>query len=337
MSERRKIKYLYLTFIRKINNFLLSDKSRELLIFLFFFFMAAAFWLLQTLNRDYEAEFAIPLRLKGVPDRVMITSELPSELRIKVKDKGTVLINYLLVKSFLPVTIDFDEQMSAQNHVTMVSSELEKIIQAQLQISTRLLRISPDTLEYIYTTGQSKLVPVQLVGQVEAAPQYYISDTLFTPDSVLVYAPTNILKTITAAYTNPVAFDHIADTLHEPLSLAHVKGAKFVPNQTDLILSVDSYTEKTVEVPILGINFPADKLLRTFPSKVLVTFQVGVSRFSQITAADFVATVSYEELLKLGAGKYPVKLKGVPTGISYLRIVPEQVDFLIEQNSSYGH
>ena len=37
MFERRDIKSIYLELSEKIKNFLLSDKSREFLIFLFFF------------------------------------------------------------------------------------------------------------------------------------------------------------------------------------------------------------------------------------------------------------------------------------------------------------
>jgi hypothetical protein len=99
---------------------------------------------------------------------------------------------------------------------------------------------------------------------------------------------------------------------------------------------VDIYTEKTVEVPLHGVNFPADKVLRTFPSKVQITFQVGLKRFRSIKASDFIINISYEELLKLGSDKYTVKLKSFPSGINQIRIVPEQVDFLIEQITSNG-
>ena len=37
MFDRRNIKYTYLKLSKKIKDFLLSDKSREFLIFLFFF------------------------------------------------------------------------------------------------------------------------------------------------------------------------------------------------------------------------------------------------------------------------------------------------------------
>ena len=335
MFERRNIKYIYLKLSRKIKDFLLSDKSREFLIFLFFFFIAGGFWLLQTLNNDYEAEFSIPVRLKGVPNHVVLTSEPPSELRIKVKDKGTVLLNYMLGKSFFPVNIDFSESKVPDNHVKIYASELEKKIAGQLNVSTRLLSVKPDTLEY--STGKSKLVPVKLEGKVVAGRQYYISDTIYSPDSVLVYAPVAILDTITAAYTQKVNFENVMDTLKQRIALAGVKGAKFVPGAIDLTLPVDIYTEKTVEVLLRGINFPADKVLRAFPSKVQVTFQVGLSRFREVNASDFVVNVSYEELLKLGTDKYTVKLKSLPRGVSHVRIHPEQVDFLIEQLSSDGN
>ena len=225
MFERRDIKYIYLKFSKKIRNFLLSEKSREFLIFLFFFLIASGFWLLQTLNNDYEAEFSIPVRLKEVPNDVVITSEPSSELRIKVKDRGTVLLNYMLGKSFFPVNLNFNDYSARNNHVRIYSSEFEKKIMSQLNVSTRLISVKPDTLEYIYSTGKSKRVPVKMQGKVTAARQYYLSDTIYSPDSVLVYAPVAILDTITTAYTRKVDLSNIADTLTHHVALAEVKGS----------------------------------------------------------------------------------------------------------------
>ena len=333
MLDRRKIRYTYLKLSKKIKDFLLSDKSREFLIFLFFFLIAGGFWLLQTLNNDYEAEFSIPVRVKDLPNNVVLTSEPPSELRVRVKDKGTVLLNYMLGKSFYPVSLDFSDYKAVDNHVRIYASQFEKKVLSQLNVSTRLLSMKPDTLEYIYATGMSKLVPVRLSGTVGAGRQYYLSDTIFKPDSVLAYAPEGVLDTITAAYTQPVKQENVSDTLRQQVSLLARRGVKFVPASIEMILPVDIYTEKTVEVPLHGVNFPADKVLRAFPSKVQVTFQVGLSRFREITADDFHINVSYEELLRLGSDKYTVKLRNIPDGVKQVRFNPEQVDFLIEQIS----
>ena len=323
MLDRRKLRYTYLRLSKRIKDFLLSDKSREFLIFLFFFLIAGGFWLIQTLNNDYEAEFSIPVRMKDVPNNIVLTSEPPSELRVRVKDKGTVLLNYMLGKSFFPVNLSFSDYKGQNNHVKIFASEFEKKILSQLNASSKILSIKPDTLDYIYSTGKSKLVPVHFQGKVTAGLQYYVSDTICSPDSVLVYAPAGILDTITTAYTQEVNLENISDTIRQRVALDNKKG--------------DIYTEKTVEVPLRGINFPADKVLRAFPSKVQITFQVGLKRFRSIKASDFVINVSYEELLKLGSDKYTVKLKSAPRGINQIRIVPEQVDFLIEQVSSDGY
>jgi hypothetical protein len=77
--------------------------------------------------------------------------------------------------------------------------------------------------------------------------------------------------------------------------------------------------------------------LRTFPSKVKVTFQVGLSHFKSIRPDAFVFDISYEDLMKNGSEKYKLKLKSTPAGVSYVRIVPGQVDFLIESIPAYGY
>ena len=239
MFDRRNIKYTYLKLSKKIKDFLLSDKSREFLIFLFFFLIAGGFWLLQTLNNDYEAEFSIPVRMKDLPNNVVLTSEPPSELRVRVKDKGTVLLNYMLGKSFFPVNLGFLDYKGKDNHVKIYASDFEKKILSQLNVSSKILSIKPDTLEYIYSEGKSKLVPVRFQGKVTAGLQYYVSDTICKPDSVLVYAPEGILDTITTAYTQNITLENISDTTRRRIPLTSERGVKFVPASVEMTFPVD--------------------------------------------------------------------------------------------------
>ena len=111
MFDLKNIKRYYRFGFRRIRNFLLSSKSREFLVFLFFVLVSFAFWLLQTLDDVYQTEFKVPLRLKNVPKEVVITSDLPEEVRVQVEDRGTVLLNYMLGRTFFPVTFDFSDYM----------------------------------------------------------------------------------------------------------------------------------------------------------------------------------------------------------------------------------
>ncbi len=194
-----------------------------------------------------------------------------------------------------------------------------KKISVQLNQTTKLLTIRPDTVEFIYTKGKAKKVPVKLQGKVALDRQYYISDIIYSPDSVMVYAPQEILDTITAAYTQALNFEDVADTVRRRVNLADVRGAKFIPSFDDVTLLVDIYAEKSVEV-----------------SKVQVTFQVGLSHFKSITSEDFFIGVTYESLLNNKGEKCPVNLKSIPRYVNHVRLNPKEVDYLIEQRIKFN-
>lgn len=337
MFDVKNIEQYYRLGIQKIRKFLLSNKCKECLVFLFFVLVSFAFWMLQTLDDVYQTEFKVSLRLKNVPKEAVLTSELPNEVRVRVEDRGTVLLNYMLGRTFFPVSFDFNDYRDKGTHVHISSAELLKKVAAQLNVSTHLISVRPDTLDFIYTMGKAKKVPVRLNGEVRAGLQYYVSHIGFVPDSVIAYAPQEVLDTLTAAYTERVDLENVADTLHKRVSLQKLKGVKFVPAYNDLSVYVDMYSEKTVEVPIVGINFPANKVLRTFPSKVQVTFQVGLMHFKEISSEDFFIGVTYEDILKTNGDKLLLTLKSVPDYVSHARIIPASVDYLIEQTEGEGN
>lgn len=334
LKTDKNIKSIFQTITHKTKVFLLSKSSREFLVFLFFFLLAGSFWLLQTLNNDYEVELIVPVRLNDVPDDVIITSEPVSNVRIKVKDRGTILVNYMFGKGIKPLKLDFKEkENSDDNHVRLLPEDYQKKLQAQLKNSTQILSVLPDTIDYIYSTGSSKRVPVRLQGNISAARRYYLADTLLIPDSVTIYAPPAVLDTIMVASTNYLVAEDISDTLRSKLSLSTLRGVKFQPTQVDVVLPVDVYTQKKVEIPLVGVNFPPEMILRTFPSKIEITFQVGSRRFNEFDANDFAIYVPYEELIGLGSEKYHVNLSHIPDGVSNVSISPTQVDFLIEKKT----
>ena len=328
--NRKDIRLYCTSLITRIRSFLLSKSSKEFLVFLFFVFIAFVFWLFQVLNENYEGQISMKLDLKNVPDNAVLTSELPSEIKVRLKDRGMVLMNYWL-NSVSSIPINFEDYEEQGNQVVVPQSALKQTIKNTLNQSTELVSIYPDTLFYIYATGEGKKVPVRLKGKVTVDPRYYIADIVYQPDSVMAYAPSGILDTITAAYTSSVVFDQIKDTTIQRVPLQRIKGVKFVPNYNDIMLLADVYSEKTLEIPVRGINFPADKVLRTFPSKVNVTFQVGLSHFRTVNPDDFFIAVSYEELIQGGKTKCTPHLKAYPKIIKHPRISPEEVDFIIEQ------
>lgn len=317
---------------KEIRNFLHSPQCREFLFFLFFVFVAFTFWILQTLNETYETEVHIPLRIKNVPNDVVMTNELPQQIVLTIQDKGTVLANYKWGQGLLPLVLDFEDCRQRGPHVRIPTADLQKKMAGQLAVSTNLLDISPDTLELIYTQSSGKKVPVKMAGEVLPGRQYYIAECSLKPDTVMVYAPQQMLDTLTGVNTEKFRFANVSDTLHRLVALQPVKGVKCVPDKIVLDVTADMLTEKKVSVPIVGIGFPADKQLKTFPSHVDVSFLVGLQQFKKITADDFLIEVSYEDLTTVPTPtKCRLELKRMPLGVNHVRLHPESVDYLIEQ------
>lgn len=329
---KKNIKDIFRNTKDKVRDFLLTEKCREFLIFLFFVAISFGFWMLQTLDGNFETEFTIPLRLKDVPKDVVITSDLQDEVRVKVEDRGTVLLNYMLGRSFLPISINFSDYENSSSRVVLPYEDLRKRVSSQLNSTTKLLSVYPDSIGFVYSQGKFKKVPVSVSGKITPGIQYYISDIKLSPDSVIVYAPAEVLKTVQTAYTMPLDCEDLTENTSLRTSLKKIDGAKYDPSFCDVSVSVDMYSEKTVEVPVVGIGFPANKTLRTFPSKVKVTFKVGLSGYSSVNADDFFIGVKYSDLLKTSKDNIDLVVTTTYPNVSNIRVVPSSVDYLIEES-----
>lgn len=305
--------------------------NKQFLIFLFFVLLSTSFWLFQTLSETYEQEFVVPLEMRNVPGNVVITTDIPKNLHIRLRDKGVMLLTYYYGKDLPAIAVDYNQYSNSSGHVRILTSELVKQISERLLPSTQLVGTRPDTIEFYYNYGLHKRVPVKLQGNIRPAAGYYLAQTQFSPDSVTVYAAKSLLDTITAAYLKPVYLDDVKDTLCQQLDIQTVRGAKFTPGTVSLSLNTDRLVEKTVQVPIQWVNFPASKVLRTFPSKVNITFQVGMGLYRRITADNFVLVVKYEDLLNNTTNKCHLYLQTVPAGVRRVRIEPQEVEYVIEE------
>lgn len=305
--------------------------NKQFLTFFFFLLLSAMFWTFQTLNEVYEEDFIVPLEMKGIPGNVVITSDLPKQVSIRIRDKGVTLLSYRYGKLLPGLTIDHQQHSNPSGHVRLLTSELLKPLTDALLPGSQIVATRPDTLEYYYNYGLHKRVPVRLQGSIRPEKSYYLSQIKLSPDSVIVYAAKSLLDTITGAYVKPVYFSDVADTLRQRVEIQPVRGAKFTSTQVELIAIADRMVEKTVQVPVQGVNFPATKLLRTFPSKVNITFQVSMNRYRDITADNFVVVVNYEELINQQSNTCRLALKSIPDGAGRVRIEPEEVEFVIEE------
>ena len=314
-----------------IRNFLFGAKNREFLIFLFFLILSSGFWLIITLNEQFETEIAVPITYKDVPGNVVMTGATADTLTVRVQDRRFVLLSYLY-DVVSPICADFKSCSSSENGVGVIRmNDIMKQMHSNLFGSSKIISVKPETVKFYYNYGERKKVPVKTSGKIEAAGSYYISKVKYSPDSVTVYALRNILDSIKCVHTVPLNYPDIKDTLFINAAIEKIEGAKCVPENVKVGIYTDILTEETFEVPVKTINVPEGKILRTFPMRVKVTFIVGASNVRHLNPSQFSVVADYNEIMRKSSDKCSLIIKKFPHGVKRPRLDVSKVDYIIEE------
>lgn len=325
--DRYRIYKIY----RTIRNSLFAVLDREFLTFLFFLVISGSFWMLIYLNETHEAEISIPIEIHDIPQNVVMMSDRNDTLRVVVRDKGYSLLSYLYGDKERKLRIGFKSHAKDNGRGTLSANELNKMIYQQLYSSSKIVSVKPERYDFYYSHGQSKKVPVRLNGKIQPDSNHYLSGVIFRPSMVDVYGSQNALDTLKHALTEYLDIKNITDTLTMSVNLNEIKGMKFVPSVIKLTALTDVLTEENVEIPVVAKNMPEGKILRTFPSKVKVTFTIGAGDFRKADMKMFKVVADYKEIVNSPSEKCNIYLESKPKEVINARIEIKEVDYLIEE------
>lgn len=315
-----------------VGNFLFSSLNKEFLIFLFFLLLSGAFWLMMALNETYEEELKVPVRLVGMPRNAVMTDEPADTVKVTVRDKGFTLVTYKYGHWFRPLTFKFATYANEdQGHGAIPAADIIKQVQSQLYGSSKLLSVKPEKLDFYFTYGASKKVPIRFRGKISTSKSYYLAHTEFSPMMVTAYANKNVLDELKYVEIEPFNYRNLQDTIHQNVRLQKIRGVKLVPSTVRLSVYPDVLTEESIEVPVSAVNMPAGMVLRTFPSRVTVRFTIGASQFRMIRPEQFNVVVDYQTLAENPSDKCTLQLRSVPSSVSKAKLELDKVDYLLEQ------
>lgn len=315
-----------------VGNFLFSSLNKEFLIFLFFLLLSGAFWLMMALNETYEEELKVSVRLVGMPRNAVMTDEPADTVKVTVRDKGFTLVTYKYGHWFRPLTFKFATYANEdQGHGAIPAADIIKQVQSQLYGSSKLLSVKPEKLDFYFTYGASKKVPIRFRGKISTSKSYYLAHTEFSPMMVTAYANKKVLDELKYVEIEPFNYRNLQDTIHQNVRLQKIRGVKLVPSTVRLSVYPDVLTEESIEVPVSAVNMPAGMVLRTFPSRVTVRFTIGASQFRMIRPEQFNVVVDYQTLAENPSDKCTLQLRSVPSSVSKAKLELDKVDYLLEQ------
>ena len=322
---------LFSTIFKTIRNSLFRIVNKEFLIFLFFLALSSIFWIMLAMNDSYEIELRYPIRLTGVPKSVIITDTNSDTLRITVRDKGYTLVKYIYDEDIKSIDLSYSSIAKHNGCGSISANELNKIVLSEFDNSTKIVSIKPDRYVFYYNYGTHKHLPVKLYGSVTPDASYYLTKIEFNPKSVDVYGSQRALDSMKWVLTEKLSIHNLRDTIVRSVKLADIKGIKCVPSQIRMTVYPDVLTEENFEVPIQAQNMPDGKTLRTFPSRIKVSFTVGAAMFRTIRPDMFKVVVDYNDLIANPSEKCSLKVVATPHGVRNIHTDIQQVDYLIEE------
>ncbi len=307
--------------------------DRNLPVFLIFLGLSAIFWFLQTIQENTEVTLSYRLIIEDMPNDVVFTSDMPSEINVSYSSKGWNAFYYKFMRNDNPeIVVNFKEVNQKSGKVIIDANTLRRAVMRKKPQGMTFKTTSPNKIEAYYSNGQHKRVPVIFNGRVSTTAGRYQCGTILMPDSVDIYAPKHIYGSINHIKTENVTYTDLEDTLQTRLALLVPRGAKAIPDSVDTRICVDIFTDKTLQATVYSENVPHNKLIRTFPLKVNVTFLVSATLYDEINASDFLLAIDYKELSS-DSKRCRIHVRQKPGNIRNLRISPETVEYIIEQST----
>ena len=217
-----------------------------------------------------------------------------------------------------------------RNNFAFPSRQFLTEISNQFSSEMDILNMSPDTLFFKFGKLGQKLVKVKSMVQVNLEKQHQISGDIKTiPDSVMVSGPQSILDTMYFVMTNSEKFNDVDQDVKAEVTLPKIKDVFFNTDAVEVSIPVEEYTEAQLSIPVAIKNSSSEMNIKLFPEKVMVTFQVGLSRFPEMHPEDFKLFVAFSEISE-GKQRLKVNTESIPEFLYDLKISPEEIEYLIQ-------
>lgn len=304
----------------------------DFLVFLLFLALAFFFWWSQTMNDTYEASITFPIELRNVPHDIRVTSSPPGQVVISFGGKGTSLWRVRSGSRKQLIGLDCAQFQMGQGRASYPTQNLKDTLSGLIPSSVTIRNMEPDSISFRYVLQKAVMLPVVYDGSFNSQDQYSLERVIFEPDSVKALIPLDKLEAYDAVYVKNDKLDLNRDTLSIDCILRPLDDAILETSEVNMTVVAQQYTEKSIEVPVTGVNFPDGITLRAFPSKVSLIFWVKMADFEHVTSKDFKVVIDYDDIEGRNVDKAELHLYSQPANVTNVRLQTKDVEFLMEEN-----
>ena len=311
--------------------------NKRFLIFFFFLMLSILLWFLTVLNKDYITSIDYPVRYIRFPEDKVLVNDIPDRLDLTVEASGFTLLSHKLKSRITPILVDVNSYSPNKfrndpSSIFILSSDAKEGIARQLSSEINILDIHPDSLIFRFARRDEKRVPVEPILDLSFEKQFMqVGPYILEPDSILISGPVVIIDSIEEVKTEEFVLVGINESISQELKIRPLARIDFNPLEIWLQVPVEKFTEASLTIPIEVVNLPDSFVLRTFPGKVTISCQVGLSAYETLNEHLFRAEVDYADAGKMLGSKLQVNLVKVPEYIQAINYTPKSVEYILEK------
>ena len=303
-----------------------KKRARSIMLYLFFVAISTVFWCFITINQDLQNEVTIKLEVMNMPENITFIDELPTEITVTIRDKGSTFVKNLL-RGNNDIKINFKDYADFQNEKLVVSSsKLRTLVKNAISRSSSIIIISPEMINVSYTTNFGKKVPINYGNvSVGVTPGYIQNGRISTEngDSVLIFANSRLITSINEVFTYQVDAKDLTDTLRRKVNIVPITGIKVVPSTVELVVPVEQLVECTDTIMVTVRNNPVGSSIVAYPASVIAKYHTPKSKMAEHNR--ITAVVDYNHIKRDGNDKVAVNVGESPTYIQDVELYPDSV------------
>lgn len=208
---------------------MLSKFSENFLLKILAFVFALILWFFVMGEQKLEKGYAVPLELRNVPKGLIVTSEIPSLIDVRIFGPRTALLN--LAPADLHIEVDLKGLSSGVTSFKRLdeSFRIPRIL--------KITRLSPAVVDVMLEKIRKKKVPVRTVFSGVLPENLQVEKIEIRPAQVVVVGAGSELKNISEVETEVIEIAEVHESFKMQIPLNYV--GKFTSLQEEQVVDVN--------------------------------------------------------------------------------------------------
>ena len=283
-------------------------KGNNLVVFLFFLLVSCSLWLSMTLNRVYETDICVSVRVKNIPEGVALEDEDGVSTHMVLSGEGTALFGYLFDDA-IEVDVNYSDFYRRGGRLAMPTASIRSRVVEKLGPSLSLKNFLADSV-VAQVKRVTAVVPVKKNRlDLKMADGCELVSIGYEPEVVTITALVDEVADIKEVRTPVLTCEDIqCDTILELIFLPG-RYIDVKPKKVQVKVDVSRYVKGSAMVPVEYVGFPSDIDLGFLPQEVEVDYEVLESDAGKVRPFDFSVRLLYDDYAYSVAAGAPSELE----------------------------